>query len=214
MAEGLLNFTRHDDPDELVHTTQGRPLSPGDELLVVDRDGVPVEPGQVGELWTRGPYTIRGYYRAPEADGRSFSPQGHYRTGDLVRQLPTGHLVVEGRIKDVINRGGENVPTGELEEALAAHPAVAQVAVVGIPHHTLGEAVCAVIIVAPATGGRPTLAELRAHLVGLGLGQFMLPDRLEIADQLPVTAVGKVDKQKVAAAVLEPDLIPDQRRNP
>ncbi|BCY11521.1 (2,3-dihydroxybenzoyl)adenylate synthase [Actinoplanes sp. L3-i22] len=199
MAEGLLNYTRLDDPDGLILTTQGRPLSPDDEIRIVDPHGEPVAAGQVGELWTRGPYTIRGYYRVPEYNALAFGADGFYRTGDLVRQLPSGHLIVEGRSKDVINRGGENVAAGELEEHLLAHPAVAQVAVIGLPDPTHGEIVCAVITV---TGPEaPRLKPLKAFLGGRGLARFKLPDRLIVLDDLPLTAVGKIDKKALATRI-------------
>ncbi|MFE3542562.1 (2,3-dihydroxybenzoyl)adenylate synthase [Nocardia sp. NPDC059177] len=192
MAEGLLNFTRLDDSTELVCTTQGRPLSPADELRVVDSEGNDVAPGEEGELLTRGPYTLRGYYRAPEHNARAFTPDGYYRSGDLVRQLPSGHLVVSGRIKDVINRGGENISCDELEEHLLAHPAVRHAAAVGLPDATLGEKVCVVLVV---TGELPTLVELKTFLTDRGLATYKLPDLVRQADSLPITAVGKIDKK-------------------
>ncbi|SDM35507.1 mycobactin salicyl-AMP ligase [Lentzea albidocapillata subsp. violacea] len=194
MAEGLLNYTRLDDPDDLVTTTQGRPMSPFDEVRVV-RDGVDVLDGGIGELWTRGPYTLRGYYNVPEYNASAFTADGFYRTGDLVRRLPSGHLVVEGRVKDVINRGGENVSAGELEEHLLAHPAVAQAAVVGVPDQTLGEIVCAAVVLVPDASVK--LKELKAFLSARGLARFKLPDRLAILPTFPVTAVGKIDKKAV-----------------
>ncbi|WP_433279021.1 (2,3-dihydroxybenzoyl)adenylate synthase [Pseudonocardia xinjiangensis] len=194
MAEGLLNYTRLDDPEDLVAGTQGRPLSPDDELRVVDRDGADVAAGTVGELWTRGPYTIRGYYRAAEHNAGAFTPDGFYRTGDLVRRLPTGHLVVEGRVKDVINRGGENVSASALEENLLAHPAIAAAAVVGLPDENVGEAVCAVVVLA-AGAQAPKPRQLRAFLAERGLARFMYPDRLTVIDRLPLTGVGKIDKR-------------------
>ncbi|WP_436791529.1 (2,3-dihydroxybenzoyl)adenylate synthase [Yinghuangia sp. YIM S10712] len=198
MAEGLLNFTRLDDAEDLVAETQGRPLSEDDEVLVVDDEGNPVAPGEVGELLVRGPYTIRGYYRVPEHNATAFTPQGHYRSGDLVRRLPTGHLVVEGRVKEVINRGGEGVPAGELEEHLAAHPAVRQVAVIPLPDQVLGERVCAVVI--PATAGAaPTLPDLKAFLTGRGLAAYKSPDVLKIVEELPRTGVGKINKRELSA---------------
>ncbi|MEU8897909.1 AMP-binding protein [Nocardia sp. NPDC048505] len=197
MAEGLLNFTRLDDPAELLHTTQGRPLAPADEIRVVDGAGDDVEPGAEGELLTKGPYTIRGYYRAPEHNARAFTPDGYYRSGDLVRQLPSGHLIVSGRIKDVINRGGENVSCDELEEHLLAHPAVRQAAAVGLPDPALGEKVCAVLVVG---GELPSLAEIKTFLTDRGLATYKLPDVLRQADRLPVTAVGKIDKKALRAA--------------
>src|SRR5262249_26831513 len=93
MAEGLLTYTRPEDPDHLVVSTQGRPLSEADEIRIVGAGGEPVADGDIGELWTRGPYTLRGYYRSPDYNRLAFSADGFYRTGDLVRRLPTGHLV-------------------------------------------------------------------------------------------------------------------------
>ena len=196
MAEGLLNYTRLDDDLELVAKTQGRPLSPADEVRVVDGAGNDVAPGAEGELLTRGPYTIRGYYRAPEHNARAFTPDGFYRTGDLVRQLQSGHLAVTGRIKDVINRGGENVSCDELEEHLIAHPAVRAAAAVGIADAMLGEKVCAALVV---DSEMPTLAEIKTFLTGRGLAAFKLPDSVVQAHDLPVTPVGKIDKRALAA---------------
>ncbi|MEV6661459.1 (2,3-dihydroxybenzoyl)adenylate synthase [Nocardia fluminea] len=192
MAEGLLNYTRLDDDKELVCTTQGRPLSPADELRVVDADGNDVAQGEEGELLTRGPYTLRGYYRAPEHNARAFTPDGFYRSGDLVRQLPSGHLVVSGRIKDVINRGGENISCDELEEHLLAHPAVRHAAAVGLPDASLGEKACVFLVV---TGELPTLGEIKTFLTERGLATYKLPDLIRQADILPITAVGKIDKK-------------------
>ncbi|MGH4024509.1 MAG: (2,3-dihydroxybenzoyl)adenylate synthase [Pseudonocardiaceae bacterium] len=195
MAEGLLTYTRPEDPDELVLTTQGRPLSPADEIRIVDPEGHPVAPGEVGELWTRGPYTLRGYYRAPEYNRIAFSADGFYRTGDLVRALPTGHLVVTGRVKEVINRGGENVSATELEEELLAHPDIAAAAVLPLAAEDVGEIVCAAIVVADVAPRPPKLKEIRAYLRERGLARFKYPDRLLVVDDLPLTGVGKVDKK-------------------
>ncbi len=115
MAEGLLTFTRYDDDPETVLTTQGRPVSPADEIRVVGPDDREVAPGETGELLTRGPYTLRGYFRAPEHNARAFTADGFYRSGDLVRRTPTGEIVVEGRVKDVVVRGGDKVSATEVE---------------------------------------------------------------------------------------------------
>jgi 2,3-dihydroxybenzoate-AMP ligase len=194
MAEGLLNYTRLDDPGTLVATTQGRPLSPDDEVLLVDRDGHPVPDGEPGELLTRGPYTFNGYYREPAHNERSFTPDGFFRSGDLVRRGPTGHLSVVGRVKDQINRGGEKVAAEDLEEHLAAHPAVRRVSVIGLPDDTLGERVC-VCVVPADTAGPPTLLALKRFLRERGVSTLLMPDRLEVTGRLPLTAVGKVDKK-------------------
>jgi len=193
MAEGLICYTRAGDARELVHVSQGLPMSPFDEVRVVDQDGRAVADGEEGELQVRGPYTIRGYYRAPEHNARSFTADGFYSSGDLVRRLPSGHLSVTGRIKDTIVRAGENVAADDVEEHLLAHPGIAHAAVVGVPDDALGELICAVVV-----GGRdaavPSLPDIRTFLAARGLAAFKLPDRIHPADSLPVTSVGKVDK--------------------
>ena len=201
MAEGLLNFTRSDDSDDIICTTQGRPLSSADEIRVVDAHDVEVAPGEEGELLTRGPYTIRGYYRAAEHNERVFTEDGYFRTGDLVRKLPSGHFIVCGRVKDVINRAGESIPCGEIEEHLVAHPEVRQAAVIGLPDPVLGEKVCAVLVV---RGDGPALPEIRAFLGDRGLAPFKLPDVLRCVDALPVTSVGKIDKKALCTTLSAP----------
>ncbi|HYT38621.1 MAG TPA: AMP-binding protein, partial [Acidimicrobiia bacterium] len=195
MAEGLLNYTRVDDPDDVVVETQGRPLSPADEILVVGPDGEPVPDGEPGELLTRGPYTIRGYYRAEAHNASAFTADGFYRTGDIVRLHPSGNLSVEGRAKDLINRGGEKISAEEIENLLLAHPAVREAAAVAMPHPVLGEQTCAYLALRPDEA--LDLAALSAYLDGRGVARFKWPERLEIVDALPVTNVGKVDKKKL-----------------
>lgn len=133
MAEGLVNYTRLDDPEEIIIHTQGRPMSALDEVRVVDEYDNDVKPGEVGSLLTRGPYTIRGYYKAEEHNARSFTNDGFYRTGDLVKVNEQGYIIVEGRDKDQINRGGEKVAAEEVENHLLAHDAVHDVAIVSMP---------------------------------------------------------------------------------
>lgn len=193
MAEGLLNYTRPGDPDDVVFETQGRPASPDDELRIVDSDGRPVPDGDPGELETRGPYTIRGYYRAEEHNSTAFSPDGFYRSGDVVRLHPSGNLTVEGRVKDLINRGGEKISAEEIENLILAHPKVFNVAAVAMPDPRLGERTC--VYVVPREGEEMTLAELVEFLAGRGIAKFKLPERLEPVGELPLTSVGKVDKQ-------------------
>ncbi|MDQ0603843.1 2,3-dihydroxybenzoate-AMP ligase [Streptomyces canus] len=200
MAEGLLNYTRLNDPAELVIGTQGRPLSPADEVRVVDEDGHDVAPGETGELLTRGPYTLRGYYRAAEHNARSFTDDGFYRTGDLVRVLPTGHLIVEGRAKDQINRGGDKISAEELENHILAHPAVHDAAVVGMPDATMGERTCAYLV---PRGQAPTQRELAAFLTERGVAAYKLPDRVEQTDAFPRTSVGKIDKKTLGRRIAE-----------
>ncbi|HAL07767.1 MAG TPA: 2,3-dihydroxybenzoate-AMP ligase, partial [Brevundimonas sp.] len=146
MAEGLVNYTRLDDPESLIVETQGRPISPDDEILIVDDAGAPVAEGEPGNLLTRGPYTIRAYHNEPAANERSFTDDGFYRTGDVVRRTPEGYLVVMGRATDHINRAGEKISAEEVEDHLLAHPAVFDAAVVSVPDDYLGERICAFII--------------------------------------------------------------------
>jgi 2,3-dihydroxybenzoate-AMP ligase len=193
MAEGLLNYTRLDDPEEVLVETQGRPLSPADEVRIVDDDDRPVPAGEPGRLLTRGPYTIRGYYHAPEENAESFTPDGFYRTGDVVRWHPSGNLSVEGRVKDFINRGGEKISAEEVENHVLAHPAVANVAAVAMPDREMNERTCAYVVLHP--GAVLTLNGLAEFLRDRGLARFKVPDRLELVDELPLTNVGKVSKR-------------------
>jgi 2,3-dihydroxybenzoate-AMP ligase len=193
MAEGLLNYTRLDDPDEVICRTQGRPLSPGDEVRVVDADGNDLPDGQPGALLTRGPYTPRGYYRAPEQNTRAFTPDGWYASGDVVRRRPDGNLVVEGRDKDMINRGGEKISAEEVENLLYRMPGIAQVAAVAAPDAELGERIC--VFVVPEPGGDITLGAISDGMATAGVARFKWPERLEIVAELPVTKMGKLDKK-------------------
>lgn len=200
MAEGMLNFTRPGDPVDVVLHTQGRPMSPHDEMRVVDEAGGEVAPGEEGELLVRGPYTLNGYYRADEANARSFSPDGFYRTGDRVRIFADGPLAgnveVTGRIKDVIHRGGETVSATDLEDHLLTHPRIYAAAAVALPDEYLGEKMCAAVVFR----GKPlTLAEVNGFLDERGASAHARPDALVAMPSLPMTAVGKVDKKQIVA---------------
>ncbi|MDL4820234.1 (2,3-dihydroxybenzoyl)adenylate synthase [Actinomadura opuntiae] len=193
MAEGLICFTRQGDPDEVVSGTQGRPICPADELLVVGEDGRPVPPGEPGILLTRGPSTPRGYYRAPEHNARAFTPDGWYITGDIVRLRPDGYLVVAGRDKDMINRGGEKVSAEEVEDLAHRVAGVAQAAAVAMPDAVLGERVC--LYAVPRPGARVRLEDVVAEMERAGAARYKLPERLVLVDALPLTPVGKIDKK-------------------
>jgi salicylate---CoA ligase len=199
MAEGLLNYTRLDDPDEVSCTTQGRPLSPADEVRLVDESDRDVPEGQPGALLTRGPYTPRGYYRAAEQNARAFTADGWYRSGDICRRTPEGNLVVEGRDKDMINRGGEKVSAEEVENLVYQLPAVAAVAAVAMPDADVGERVC--VYVVPRPGQSVTLDEIRAAMDATGVARYKFPERLELVPELPSTKVGKIDKKALRADI-------------
>ena len=199
MAEGLVNYTRSDDGEARVLHTQGRPISDDDEIRVVDDEDREVPSGEAGHLLTRGPYTIRGYYRADEHNARAFTADGFYRTGDRVRRDEHGYIQVVGRAKDQINRGGEKIAAEEVEHQLITHPQVRNAALVAIPDAFLGERSCAFIELTQADGQpRSRLAlELKMHLRERGIATYKIPDRIEFVDALPLTAPGKVAKQQL-----------------
>lgn len=198
MAEGLLNYTRLDDPAELTEHTQGRPLCPADELRVVDAEGNPVAPGEEGELLVRGPYTFNGYFRAERDNERSFDPDGFFRSGDVVRLRNDGYLVVTGRVKDVICRGGETISAADLEEQMHSHPTIFSAAAVALPDPYLGEKICAAVVF---NGPALSLAELNAYLDERGVAAHARPDLLVAMTALPTTPIGKIDKKAIAAQV-------------
>jgi 2,3-dihydroxybenzoate-AMP ligase len=195
MTEGLLCFTRLDDPPQYAAQTGGRPMSPADELRVVDERGREVPPGGLGELQARGPCVLAGYYRAPEHNSHAFTADGYYRTGDLIRLRADGYLCVEGRVKDVIIRGGDKISAAEVEEHLAALPGIREAAVIPVPDELLGEQILACVV--PA-GAPPSVREVKDLLRRRGLAEFKLPDRLRVVDALPLTALGKIDKKALA----------------
>ncbi|MBA0124253.1 AMP-binding protein [Haloechinothrix sp. YIM 98757] len=199
MAEGLLNYTRLDDPDEVIVYTQGRPMCEADEIRVVDESDTPVPAGEAGILLTRGPYTPRGYYRAAAHNAKAFTGDGWYRSGDIVRVRPDGNLVVEGRDKDMINRGGENVSAEEVENIAYRLPAVSQAAAVAMPDRDVGERVCVYVVVRP--GERLTLEELRSAYEQARVGRYKWPERLVVVDEIPQTKVGKIDKKALRADI-------------
>jgi 2,3-dihydroxybenzoate-AMP ligase len=199
MSEGMLFFVRLDDPEDVRMETCGRPLSPDDEVRLVDDDGREVAPGEVGELTCRGPYTLRGYFGVPEYNARQFTPDGFYRSGDLMRLHPSGNYVVEGRKKDLINRGGEKISAEEIENLILAHPAVQNIACVPMPDPNLGERMCACVI--PKKGRSLNLAELIEFLKEKEIAKFKLPERLELLSDFPVSTFGKVSKKALVEMV-------------
>ncbi|MFG3248708.1 (2,3-dihydroxybenzoyl)adenylate synthase [Streptomyces sp. NPDC048187] len=199
MAEGLVNYTRLHDDTETVVTTQGRPISPDDEVRIVDDEDQDVPEGEFGHLLTRGPYTVRGYWRAPEHNRRSFTEDGFYRTGDIVRRHPGGHLVVEGRAKDQINRGGEKIAPEEVENIILAHPSVHDVSVVSVPDAYLGERSLAYVILrGDAEPMKP--AAIKRFVRERGIAAYKVPDLVEFVGEFPQTGVGKISKKQLRSA--------------
>jgi len=199
MSEGLLMFVRAGDPEEVLLQTCGRPVCDDDEVRLLDDEGREVPPGEVGELACRGPYTLRGYFAAPEYNARQFTADGFYRSGDLMRRHPSGNYVVEGRKKDLINRGGEKISAEEVENLILMHPAVQNVACVPMSDAALGEKMCACVVLKP--GASLALQQLVVFMLGHGMAKFKLPERLEVLDDFPVSTFGKVSKKAIGDMV-------------
>jgi len=199
MSEGLIMFVRIDDPEDVCLETVGRPVSPDDEVRITDDDGKEVPFGEVGELCCRGPYTLRGYFGVPDYNARTFTPDGFYRSGDLMRQHPSGNYMVEGRKKDLINRGGEKISAEEIENLILSHPAVKNVACIAVPDPDLGERMCACALL--RDGASLRFDELKTFLLGKEIAKYKLPERLEILPDFPLSAFGKVSKKKLVEMI-------------
>ena len=193
MSEGTLMFVRATDPEDVKLETCGRPVCEDDEVKLLDEDDRQVAPGEVGEFTVRGPYTLRGYFGVPEYNARQFTTDGFYRSGDLMRQHSSGNYVVEGRKKDLINRGGEKISAEEVENLILMHPAVQNVACVPMPDANMGEKMCAFVIL--RAGQSLQLKALVDFLLTKEIAKFKLPERLEVLADFPVSTFGKVSKK-------------------
>jgi non-ribosomal peptide synthetase component E (peptide arylation enzyme) len=200
MGEGLFLTTRPGAPRTARATTVGTPLSELDEVRILEPGlGDEVPDGEVGELCCRGPYTLRGYFDAEEHNAHAFTADGFYRTGDLAAVRVIGgvrYVSIEGRLKDVINRGGEKINAEEVELLLLRHPLVTAAAVVAMPDPRLGERTCAFV-----TGGPLDLPEVRRHFAEQGVAKFKWPERVEVVAEIPRTLVGKLDKKRLQAEI-------------
>ena len=192
MAEGLVNYTRLDDNLETIIYSQGTPISAHDEIVIVDENLIPLPKGDIGEIITRGPYTINGYYNADTINKKSFTQDGFYRTGDLGYINEKGNIVVTGRCKELINRGGEKIIPSELETILLKHPLIKDISIVGIPDELLGEKIHGYIM----TYNNKTvhLIEIREFLEKQGVDKNRMLDDIEIVDSFNYTLIGKVKK--------------------
>jgi 2,3-dihydroxybenzoate-AMP ligase len=199
MSEGLLMFVRLDDPEDVCLETVGRPVCSDDEVRLLDDDDNQVPFGEIGELCCRGPYTLRGYFGVPEYNGRAFTPDGFYRSGDLMRQHRSGNYIVEGRKKDLINRGGEKISAEEIENLILSHPSVMDVACIPVPDPALGERMCACVLL--RENASLGFDELKRFLLGKEIAKYKLPERLEILPDFPLSTFGKVSKKKLAEIV-------------
>jgi len=200
---GIISGTRVGDPDDVVATTVGR-ARPDVELRTVALDGGPPTPvGEVGEIVCRSPAMMGGYWRDPELTATVIDADGWLHTGDLGSLDADGNLMIVGRVKEMYIRGGYNVYPGEVESALTGHPWIVRTAVVGVPDPVLGEIGVAYVVLDPRAGvDRDDLDAIRADMrvwCAARIADYKAPDRVVVVDELPVTAVGKLDKPALAA---------------
>jgi 2,3-dihydroxybenzoate-AMP ligase len=201
MAEGVLMFVRLDDPADVRLETVGRPICPDDEIMLLDDDDHIVPFGEVGEFCCRGPYTLRGYYGAAEHNKRAFTSDGFYRSGDLMRQHKSGNYMVEGRKKDLINRGGEKISAEEIENLILSHEAIENVACVPVPDAELGERMCACVVL--KRGHTLSFESLIEFLETKEMAKIKLPERFLVLADLPLSNFGKVAKKKLSEVAAE-----------
>ena len=192
-TEGMTTITCAEDDIETVCSTVGRPTCAGDIYKVVDLDGNTLPPNTPGELLVKGPSMFTGYYRNPEEDARVFDQNGFFKTGDVAIIDEHGYITLTGRLKEMINRGGESISATVIERLIARHPDVAVCAVIPMPDPVMGERVCA--YVEPAPGALLTFERIIVFLRGEKASVQQLPERIEFVEAMPYTGVQKIDKQ-------------------
>jgi cyclohexanecarboxylate-CoA ligase len=197
---GLVTCNGLRDPEEKIFGSDGLIL-PGMEVQVVDDAGAPVPFGTEGDLLSRGAAQFVGYYRRPQFTADAHTDDGWFRTGDRATLDRDGYVTITGRAKDIIIRGGENIPVVEVENLLYTHPKIAGVAIVGMPDPRLGERACAVVI--PREGQTLTLVEIVRFLEQHELARQKLPERLELVSEFPTTPSGKIQKYKLRDLVVQ-----------
>ena len=193
MSEGPLCRTRLDDDPTMIRGTVGRPICPDDEFRILDDQGQALPPGIDGELAARGPGIFAGYLNNRDENQRAFTADGFFRTGDLARMDGSGRVTITGRIKDMINRGGEKISPAQIEKLLLAHPHIADAAVIGMPDTALGEKICAYVRV--KAGAMLDHEGIKAFMKSAGASKSLIPERFEFVDALPLTEAGKHDKK-------------------
>lgn len=192
-SEGTNTATRPEDSIDVICNSVGRPACPYDIIKVINEAGNEIPPGAEGELVSKGPGIFTGYFRSQEENGQIFTPDGFFRTGDKAKRDEYGNITITGRIKDIINRGGEKISAIDIENRLSAHPEIQEVAVVGMPDKVLGERICAYVAMKP--GAILTFGDAISFLKAGGASVQQLPERIEFVGELPVTKVGKIDKK-------------------
>jgi acyl-CoA synthetase (AMP-forming)/AMP-acid ligase II len=188
-----------DAPEKIVNT-DGRPY-PGMEVTVLDASGQPAPAGEDGDLYARGPFTFAGYVQGRAFTESFFTSDGWFTTGDRARMDADGFIRISGRTKDLVIRGGENVPVKEIEDVLLRHPKVRNAAVVGLPDPRLGEIGCACLILEPDAS--LTLDDLREFLAAQQVTRQFWPERIALLDAFPMTPSGKIQKYQLRALVAD-----------
>jgi 2,3-dihydroxybenzoate-AMP ligase/mycobactin salicyl-AMP ligase len=191
-TEGMTTITRPVDDVEVVCTTVGRPTCPGDTYKVVDAKGEALPLETPGELLVKGPSVFTGYYRNPDEDAKVFDAEGFFKTGDVAKISERGYITITGRIKEMINRGGESISATVIEELIDRHPDVATVAVIAMPDVVMGERVCA--YVQPRSGVSLCFEDVITFLREQKASVLELPERIEFVAEMPYTAAQKIDK--------------------
>lgn len=201
MVEGIYIGPRIDYPVEEIITTVGKPHCPWNIIKILDDEERDIPQGKEGELAGKGPSVFSGYYKDEESNKKCFTRSGYYRTGDLARINDKGNYIITGRKKDLINRGGEKVNAEQVEEMMLAMEGIVDVAVVAMPDPRLGEKICAYI--KPKKGISFNLDRVTSHMKSMGASVLLLPERIELIDEIPLTAIGKADKKILRQMIAE-----------
>jgi 2,3-dihydroxybenzoate-AMP ligase len=192
-TEGMTTITRTTDDLDTICTTVGRPTCPYDTYKVIDAEGNDLPLNTQGELLLKGPGVFTGYYHNPAENEKVFTKDGFFRTGDVATIDEKGYITITGRIKEMINRGGESISATEIERLISLHPDVAAVAVIPMPDPLMGERVCAYI--QAKVGAQLSFDEIISFLKKQKASVLQLPERIEFIDAMPYTGAQKMDKQ-------------------
>ncbi len=192
-TEGMTCITRTDDDVDTICCTVGRPTFPHDIYKVIDRDAKALPADTPGELLVKGPCVFTGYYKNPEENAKVFDREGFFRTGDIAKISEKGYVTITGRLKEMINRGGESISATVIEHLINRHPDVAAVAVIPMPDPLMGERVCAYI--EPREGAKLTFEGIISFLKGQKASVIELPERIEFIAAMPVTGAQKLNKK-------------------
>jgi non-ribosomal peptide synthetase component E (peptide arylation enzyme) len=199
LETGFHTFTRLTDDPEAVAGTIGRP-APGMALRLIDEHGHDAPPGVAGEIAAEGPSVHLGYHKNPAANAELFTADGWFRTGDLGQYDAAGNVTIVGRLKEIINRGGQKFFPREIEEILYTHPKILHAAIVGVPDPRLGERSCLCVI--PQAGDRLALAEV-VDFLKHRVATYKLPEEIELFDDFPFTPTGKIQRHVLTRLVLD-----------